>query len=76
MHLAHIIKTSQEMQDDAPGPLWSTFFNQAVYTLMDLLYPRIKFIIKLLLALLFYYEVDVLFGIKLMEVNLPVASIN
>ncbi|XP_067018107.1 nuclear pore complex protein Nup160-like [Acropora muricata] len=39
VHLAHIIKTSQEMQDDAPGPLWSTFFNQAVYTLMDLLWP-------------------------------------
>ena len=38
-HLAHVIKTSQEMQDEAPGLLWSTFFNQGVYTLLDLLYP-------------------------------------
>ncbi|XP_068751589.1 nuclear pore complex protein Nup160-like isoform X2 [Montipora capricornis] len=38
-HLAHVIKTSQEMQDEAPGLLWSTFFNQGVYTLLDLLWP-------------------------------------
>ena len=38
-HLAHVIKTSQEMQGQAPCLLWSTFFNQAVYTLMDLMYP-------------------------------------
>lgn len=37
MHLAYKLKASQEMHD--PALLWSTFFNQAVYTLVDLMYP-------------------------------------
>lgn len=35
-HLAHVLK---EMQEQDPQLLWSTYFNQAVYTLLDLLYP-------------------------------------
>ena len=38
-HLAHKLKASQEMSVQDPALLWSTFFNQAVYTLMDLMYP-------------------------------------
>ncbi|CAH3174338.1 unnamed protein product [Porites lobata] len=35
-HLAHVLK---EMQEQDPQLLWSTYFNQAVYTLLDLLWP-------------------------------------
>ena len=38
-HLARKLKASQEMGDQDPALLWSTFFNQAVYTLVDLMYP-------------------------------------
>ncbi|XP_020630292.1 nuclear pore complex protein Nup160-like isoform X2 [Orbicella faveolata] len=38
-HLAHKLKASQEMGGQDPALLWSTFFNQAVYTLMDLIWP-------------------------------------
>ena len=38
-HLARKLKASQEMGDQDPALLWSTFFNQAVYTLVDLVYP-------------------------------------
>ena len=38
-HLALKLKASQEMGHQGSALLWSTFFNQAVYTVVDLMYP-------------------------------------